>query len=84
MVVEYHAFTILSATGRTELTPDLVNALALAYETDYDWITTISSAAISRFGEQAVEPLMRCVREFRDSLPASPSCATYARTIRRA
>src|SRR5262245_48612294 len=66
--VEYHAFIILSATGRPELTSDLVNALTLAFETDYDWITGISSLAISSFGEPAVEPLMRFVREYRDSL----------------
>jgi SEC-C motif len=66
--VEYHAFTILSATSKPELLPDVVNALVLAYETDYDWISGISSVAISSFGEPAVEPLMRFVREYRDSL----------------
>lgn len=66
--VEYHAFTILSGAGKPELIPDVINALVPAYETDYDWIMEISSVAISSFGEPAVEPLMRFVREYRDSL----------------
>src|SRR5215813_10891708 len=66
--VEYHAFTVLSATGKQELISDVVHALTLAYETDYDWITGISSVALSSFGEPAPPPLMQYVREYRDSL----------------
>lgn len=76
---QYHAFTILSATGRPELAPDLVNALVPAYETNYDWITEICSVAIASFGEPAVEPLKQFVSEHRDSYRERPDF-TYIRS----
>lgn len=76
----YHAFTILSATRDPEFLPDVLNALEMAYEAQYDWIQEIGSAALSHFGEPAVEPLMRYVSEHRDSHEEDEDF-TYLRSI---
>ncbi len=55
----YHAFTVLSLTRRRELLDDLLQGYRFAYEEDFDWILQIAAAAFARFGEAAVEPLIR-------------------------
>jgi hypothetical protein len=77
--VEYHAFTILSATRNPELLPDLLNALRPAYKTCFDYLTEIAAVALAYFGEQAVEPLMRFVIENQGRHRDNSSC-TYLRT----
>lgn len=59
----YHAFTLLGLIRNPASLPDLFDALKMAHETDFEYITEISPTVLAYFGEPAVEPLMQFVND---------------------
>lgn len=61
----YHAFILLCLMRDQAALPDLLQALMKAHETDFDYLTEISHAALAQYGESAVDPLMEFINELK-------------------
>ncbi len=64
----YHAFTILSLTGKPEFLDTVLAALKYAATDDFDWISEVSPAALEQFGPAGIERMMQFVNEERPKL----------------
>ena len=64
----YHAFTILSLTGKLEFLDTVLAALKYATTDEFDWICEASPAALAQFGPAGVERMMQFVKEERPKL----------------
>jgi hypothetical protein len=60
-----HAITTLSAIRDEKALPDLIEMVPHAYISNHDDAIEILPAALSRFGERAVEPYMNYINEHR-------------------
>ncbi len=63
--VVIHAITVLSAIRDEKALPDLIEMVPHAYISNHDDAVEILPAALSQFGEEAVEPYMNFVSEHR-------------------
>lgn len=78
--IELHAIAILSQMRAAAALPEMMQALRLCYESDFEWIQERIGAALARFGEIAIAPLMEFVLRFQhsDTLGSNTSFARSA------
>jgi len=68
----FHAIAILSAIPDEKALPGLIDMLPHAYFSNHDWVFEILPASLAQFGEQAVEPLMGFIDQYRGAYRDNP------------